>query len=647
LCSVERGIDKMTSQTPRPPHPPPSCPAIARVTPMVPEASLFVNGQMQMRRASPVLHTTETVQQYSMPSRMQSTNAEQFHRSPISVGPPNSQIPPSPHLPPTYHLTPQSDLSREFNMTDATLFLNGGNSEVVPPRKVQFQQPSNNINHSSEVRRPLPNVTPPRFTETVQSHQGPVPVTEVRGSVPPDIMSILSWQNEQLAKLQDQVNKLLAASPQGASNTSSENKINHQIQQASPILRKNTESNMVSVSTNTSDHWRESTSAKAPKYQASCSSNDLGKIDCLDLPDYQSSTENENSSETEERLRHQRSFTNSPVLGESASMYERNDIENKIAEQQQLPSSNQLEDILSQVKRLLAQDDIDNSPASDVSISKTNPNQPHVDHPSPSNKNLQPLPNKAFLQDYKTPHEVEVVGNVTNNANMSVAVPPHPLNNETPVTVSTTKATFDMLRQLGVSFISPSDLANPVATTSTQMYNSVFLPHANVPAFSANPSPDTSLAMNNLALKYLTDEELSKLAHQNQTKARTEKRSSQVEHSLASQEFLMRYGLGGTGITNNIHNTQGQEYLPAQATKNNVGQEGLVMNQNPTFRPPFQPVSEDPRISSPAGYFPLHQHQPRFDQKNHQVPVVSRPTLPDLSNRVLDITAIKNQPKLL
>ena len=84
-----------------------------------------------------------------------------------------------------------------------------------------------------------------------------------------------------------------------------------------------------------------------------------------------------------------------------------------------------------------------------------------------------------------------------------------------------TLATWDRLKQLGVSFISAGDLtpAGQLDTTAAacQPFNSIWLPQAKLPLLSSS-SPDTSLAINNLALKYLSDAELSKLAalHQRQ-----------------------------------------------------------------------------------------------------------------------------------
>ena len=84
-------------------------------------------------------------------------------------------------------------------------------------------------------------------------------------------------------------------------------------------------------------------------------------------------------------------------------------------------------------------------------------------------------------------------------------------------------ATWDRLRQLGVSFISPGDLGS--ASASDQGQDTLWLPQARLPASSAQPrlSPDASLAMNDLALKYLTDAELGQLAAVHQPKEKNGK----------------------------------------------------------------------------------------------------------------------------
>ena len=88
-------------------------------------------------------------------------------------------------------------------------------------------------------------------------------------------------------------------------------------------------------------------------------------------------------------------------------------------------------------------------------------------------------------------------------------------------------ATWDRLRQLGVSFISPGDLGTDSAASGQ---DTLWLPQARLPASSAHArlSPDASLAMNDLALKYLTDAELGQLAAVHQPKEKNGKHQQNV-----------------------------------------------------------------------------------------------------------------------
>ena len=126
----------MSSHAPRPPHPPPASPAIARVLPMVPEVSLFIHAQV-LPSSSPLPSSPP----YPRPSPSQ----QLLHPHLL---PPTSQVqPPRPHLPPSHHLLPQSDLSRVFQRSEATLFLSG--SSHIPARRVQFQAESAGQQHQA------------------------------------------------------------------------------------------------------------------------------------------------------------------------------------------------------------------------------------------------------------------------------------------------------------------------------------------------------------------------------------------------------------------------------------------------------------------------------------------------------------------
>ena len=98
-------------------------------------------------------------------------------------------------------------------------------------------------------------------------------------------------------------------------------------------------------------------------------------------------------------------------------------------------------------------------------------------------------------------------------------------------------ATWDRLRQLGVSFISPGDLGT--ASASDQGQDTLWLPQARLPASTAQPrlSPDASLAMNDLALKYLTDAELGQLAAVHQPK---EKNGKNIHNQLKVPTFPIK-----------------------------------------------------------------------------------------------------------
>ena len=158
----------------------------------------------------------------------------------------------------------------------------------------------------------------------------------------------------------------------------------------------------------------------------------------------------------------------SPVLGESVSMYERESQLGSEREEQEV-----YENILGKVRKLLAQEETDQPPA-----------------PAPT-----PAPAPA-------PVPVEQPG-LSKVEEEREDFPPNQ-----------TEATWERLRQLGVSFISPGDLAPAGGVSvSEQPYNSAWLPQAKQPTLlDIRNTPDSSLAINNLALKYLSDQELSKLA---------------------------------------------------------------------------------------------------------------------------------------
>ena len=449
----------MSNLRPRPPLPPPASPAICRVQPLVPELSLFVPG----------------------------------HGAP----PP----PPQPHLPPTHHLLPQSDLSRQFHRSEATLFLSGSNSDILP-RKVQWsdqqsetqnvatQYPASVSRPSSASQSPVTfsqppssvsqspaTVLPPSASFVQQTppagNRGGSQQPEWSSPVHPDILAVLNWQNDQLARLQDQVSRLLAASPAEVRASPTTN--TRDVAVGSPILRR-----AATVSTNTSTAWpqvsdsqgvihggemelvsqaeTDTVSRETPVIAPSTEENisrreSLGSkvtpVKVLDVEKGATSRESLGNSVTPAKAGLDVGVAwESPVLGESVSMYERESQLGSEREEQEM-----YENILGKVRRLLAQGEPTAAP-----------------------------------QEQK---EVSIVEEKDETSNQ-------------------TEATWERLKQLGVSFISPADLAPPA---TDQPYSSVWLPQARMPSLhNFSSTPDTSLAINNLALKYLSDKELAQLA---------------------------------------------------------------------------------------------------------------------------------------
>jgi len=634
----------MSSQAPRPPHPPPASPAIARVLPMVPEVSLFTHDQV--------------LPPYPGPSPSQ-----QLAR-PHLLPPPASQVqPPRPHLPPSHHLLPQSDLSREFLRSEATLFLSG--SSEIPARRVQFQGDSAGQQHQAGAGQPhhvghhqavdragqadrisFPNqvqqlhhhalnhdqVQPPQHQVTKhkatlqphnaaepyqQSHlvpqQSPPPALptaphQLPPSIPPDIMSVLAWQNDQLAKLQDQVARLLAASPQGPAQHAGHLSpgqgghppahvaTNQAEAGCSPVLKRvsTPPTSRMSVSTSTSTLLPDMQTPLGRLSEGSKPPPSPQSGACLDLPDYPTTPSGSTTSGKQMRRVGDMNTLDSPVLGESVSMYEGN---TSASDKGQEDVEEIYENILGQVKRLLAQDE---NHQQDVAANRQEIMQPITttrQHNIPPISPPQPPPTQP--SDHLAPAQ------------------------------STTTATWDRLRQLGVSFISPSDLVQP-APSSSNPYNSIYPLQANIPSTTmVSPSPDTSLAINNLALKYLSDAELGRLAaqHNRQVKTSSSQETRPAEYSLASHQFLARYGLGG-----GHHGGQAQGV---------AGQAQDFMHRQPHH---VYPRPESPPQSTPH---PITPHLPARPQHSspHPSQQPARAAAPAM-DRVLDITAIRQQSRL-
>jgi len=670
---------------------------------MVPELSLFMPGQSRLPSAlspyPPHLPAPPTRHnQLPTPPTLPPT-----HHNLV----PQSDPPPRPHLPPSHHLVPQSDFSREFLRTDATLFLSG--STETPIRRVQFQSDSPGpvrqagAEHGSQARQYNPaggnlgnqevhpdghkagqhhgdrlrfpdqvqqlhhydlgvqgsfesntakHVTPQRY-DSKQEHHNPsvtqqntlppavIVPPQIPSTLPPDIMSVLTWQNDQLAKLQDQVARLLAASPQNKAQHAPQPSPGQEIApqaivDSSPMLKKapylSQNTGKVSVSTSTSTLLPDMQSTLEKQLQ----SREPGQDEKQDGPEYPGTPSCSSTGQHEERGG--MNTWDSPVLGESASMYLGN-----TREKQQENVEMMYENILGQVQRLLAQDKEQyQQEGSDGVVSDQTVGQEQQQH-LPTHENMLPVaqqrqenaplinsPAQKYCQPRNTPREEyshplqenplrQEYASPTLRQEYVPTSPPqsrptYPPSNrqEAMPDVSTNTATLDRLRQLGVSFISPSDLAP--APPASNPYNSIFLPKANLPSTTLiSPSPDTSLAINNLALKYLSDAELVKLAgHHNRQSSKEPTRQEvrqPAEYSLASHQFLAMYGLGA-----------GQVHGQAER---GAGRAGHIedQRQQPPLLPARPPNPGTEQVIRPAPAAPV-------------------------MDRVLDITAIRNQSTL-
>jgi len=573
----------MSNLTPRPPHPPPASPAVARVLPMVPEPSLFLEERQRFQSPDLPLAFMESPFRPqitpSAQSNFYSQEMAQPHKFPqmTVASPPLRQRPPSP--------APQ--LARPSQPkpypSEATLFLNGSITSEIQSRKVQFFTPpdpgpdvhSSALANQQSQADQLQSMRTPQLQHTPQSLPTAAP-----GSIPPDIMAVLSWQNDQLSKLQEQVARLLSASPltpeQGRScQTDSE---------TSPALKQTQ-----SVSTNTSSHWQ----LNQQDNQNLTHSPQLERT--IDLPDYPTSP---SASPVQAPDNGGINTLTSPVLGESVSMYEQSGIGSE-------PKVEELfENILGKVNRLLNQEQSEtDSIGEKEKVDSRNyqlRNRMHINSQHVSDKqsdSVRDYPLVASAQAEK--NAFNAVGAPSDDGlrmkNVPVTCTPSrdvlrrdtfsnqmpqaykaPNQDESSKTVPINnykEATFERLKQLGVSFISPAE------------FGPTSLPQAYVP----NPSPDSSLNMNSLAMRHLSDKQLAQLAAQHRP----------IEHSFATNEFLAKYGMA--------------EGRPRQD----------VVNQNHELNPVIH-----------------HQTSPQIQR------VTSGPH-PDLSNRVLDITAIMKQPKLL
>ena len=273
-------------------------------------------------------------------------------------------------------------------------------------------------------------------------------------------------------------------------------------------------------------------------------------------------------------------------------------------------------------------------------------------------------------------------------------------------------ATFNRLRQLGVSFISSEELSRPrTKDLGSQEYSNMFLPRAASPSKSLwRNSPDTSLEISSLALKYLDETQLSKLADKHRAVERRTLTSvtisdNDVNMSMATQEFLNRHGLNTVGSRNPLRSIDNVSRTRSRQASGNQGfelrkevlrestetryrvQENLEYRtqqeirvqsgntvQEQTNQVQYQQTvsNEGPKIGYTNSLSPnqtprvqqQYQPQPRrnvrlMEPENN---LTSNPTsssdrelksrairapCPGLTNRVLDINAIRQQPKFL
>ena len=268
-----------------------------------------------------------------------------------------------------------------------------------------------------------------------------------------------------------------------------------------------------------------------------------------------------------------------------------------------------------------------------------------------------------------------------------------------------TLATLNRLREMGISFILPDDLARSSRAEDGRAqpdYSNLFLPRAACPSSSVwRDSPDTSLEISSLALKYLDEAQLSSLADKHRQGAAAAGRATQAgpnttvrsenNMSMATQQFLNRHGLGhggavaaGSGastardplrsIQNRTANTS-QSRQAMAAAEAGLGLGGFTKQPAKTDACAVQPDwagysssqahAASQNQSRPAAGHPDNQQRNRVrildpaagrappppppGQGLEGTPVSRRPgrTSEKVANRVLDIEAIKRQPKLM
>merc|ERR1719319_784003 len=341
----------------------------------------------------------------------------------------------------------------------------------LPQQIVQNSNDGFKTQHTTATSPPKPSLSSLSQPNLVSSSNPSTPQTP---SLPPDLIQVLSWQNDQLRQLQKQVEILLQSPARQQATTTT-------------TTAAETPKTTCTAGTMTSMLWPDLEAAMAKLAAATETPDPPTALDMnsssrsespqpslhLDMPDYTPSEvsppQGGNGRRTPPQGGNGRrgkgmvdmKDIDSPVLGESVSMYESS---GESGENPQELYNN----ILGQVRRML---DVDKDPLSPIAEQLT-PTEENSTQPSQSSRSQESLTTSTppVFPTRQSP-------------------PPPP--------VDPAIATLERLRSLGISFISPADLspANPSTQPSGSKYNSVYLPTASNPSMSIfnGPSPDTSL----------------------------------------------------------------------------------------------------------------------------------------------------------
>ena len=246
----------MAGSRPRQQHPSPSHPAVAKIAPMVPEVSLFFGGaRPQLQERPQQVHAmhqnyTQLGQGYYRP-----INPYNQDFIDLSVGSPLPAPPQPSNRQPQSALRRSSEFSRNFDSLSlsGSFHSSNGNSQSENRfgnynesnnnrGKVQFVdyvQPisstspfayrNSEISYIDSSSRQVENKSDYDYDRGARESQ----VKTNESTVPPEILKVLNWQNDQLKMLQEQVTSLLQASPQYNSQPHNSSQNNQ------PILQNN------------------------------------------------------------------------------------------------------------------------------------------------------------------------------------------------------------------------------------------------------------------------------------------------------------------------------------------------------------------------------------------------------------------------